>query len=546
MIKMMKLTGLLGLTLCATGFAETNVVKTATNGVAAVAQEKDWEPMPKPKILPDRYTLWHEEAAKGPHMKVVAATFFGGKGDEEFVAAGELTDGSVVAIGNAWGPEFPAQPATEVLGKGAYQGTNSTDGTDRSGIWVLYAAGLKSAKKVIRFDWGVAQISTGRVTPDGRSLILAGRAGAAFRAFAKNLSIQKVEVAEPTSGRTKGKAVATPSGDVYVAKLDAATGAIQWAFLWETAGKAPTDLWFDKTGAVYFDIRGLRKIDGAGKETKLVNAKSGNWLGVDPEDGGVYFGGDRNTKTRREPWRQPYLYKYNATGEKVWKLWEADPKDVGSDHAGLESDSAIRGVDTLSDGNLIVAGWSDGGNSVFWRQATDWKRNCPNGGFMSPWYPSGANSFGHLTVVNPKTLETKLHAWWVAVLPMSNAKPNRIKSARIHHVTALSQDAVAFTGDAGTGLIQTPNSFWKPTGTNYFYHGETLGVWDKDFKNLLFSSYLPACENVRVFPAKKGLLCVSRSTGGDTNEPRTPSPAQGTLQPFGGATDGHLLYLELP
>jgi hypothetical protein len=95
-------------------------------------------------------------------------------------------------------------------------------------------------------------------------------------------------------------------------------------------------------------------------------------------------------------------------------------------------------------------------------------------------------------------------------------------------------------------LIQTPNSFWKPSGTNYDYGGETLGVWDKEFKNLMFSSYLPGCENVRVFATKKGLLCVSRSGGTDGKEPPTPSPSLKTLQPFGGATDGNIICLETP
>jgi len=545
MHRTMTLAGLLGLLLHTVGYSETSTAQSVpglTSGVPAVVKEKDWEPMPKIKIAPDRYALWHAEAAKGPHMKVVAATFFGGKGYEEFLAAGELADGTLVAIGNAWGPEFPGTPPVDVLGKGAHQGTKPdreekgrlipVDSPDRAGFWVLYEAGVKRAKKAIRFDWGVAQISAGRVAADGRSLVLAGRAGTAFRALANNALIRKD--------------VSGGGPDVYVAKFDAVTGAIQWAYLWEGAGKAPADLWLDKAGSVYFDLNGLRRIGADGQELALVNTRAGKWLGVDPEDGSPYYGGDRNTHTRREPWRQPYLYKYNPAGERVWKLWEFDPKDVGSDHAGLESDSSVRGVDTLSHGNLIVAGWSDGGNSVFWRQATDWKRNCPISGFLWPWYPSGANSFGHLTVVNPKTLVTERHAWWVAVLPSTNAKANRIKTARIHRVTALTGDAVAFTGAASIGLIQTPNAFWKPSGTNYNYGAETLGVWDKEFKSLMFSSYLPGCENVRVFPAKKGLLCVSRSIGSDNRERPTPSPSQGALQPFGGATDGHLLYLELP
>jgi hypothetical protein len=544
-----RITVCLGLGLCLAGHMATGAAETPpgrTNSVPAAANARAWDPFPKIKIAPDRFTLWHAEAAKGPHLRVVAATFFGGKGYEEFLAAGELADGTLVAVGNAWGPEFPATPASAVLGRGAHKGAQpdrdekgrmvpAADSPDCTGFWVLYDAGLKSARKAIRFDWGVAKIAAGRLAPDGRALVLTGRAGAAFRAWAPNAAVQK-DLAG--GGET----------DAYVVKLDAATGALQWAFVWQGAGAAPTELWFDRAGAVYFDLKGLRRIDAEGKDLKLINAKTGKWLGIDPETGEAYYGGDRNTHTRREPWRQPYLYKYNAAGERLWKLWEFDPKDVGSDHAGLESDSSVCGVATLSDGNIVVAGWSDGANSVFWKHATDWKKNCPIGGFLWPWYPTGALSLGHLTVVNPKTLETKLHTWWCAVLPSSFAKANRINSARVARVTVLPGDAVAFTGGAATGLIQTPNAFWTPpVGTNACKYGaETLGVWDKAFTNLMFSSYLPGCQNARAFPAKKGLLCVSRSTGGDGREPATPSPSQGALQAFGGATDGHLIYLELP
>jgi hypothetical protein len=107
---------------------------------------------------------------------------------------------------------------------------------------------------------------------------------------------------------------------------------------------------------------------------------------------------------------------------------------------------------------------------------------------------------------------------------------------------------VAFTGGAATGLIQTPNAFWAPPATTnaYKYGAEAVGVWDRDFRNLMFSSYMPGCENVRLFAVRKGLLCASRSSGSDKRDPPTPSPSRGALQPFGGATDGHLLYMELP
>jgi len=64
-----------------------------------------------------RFEEFTAKAAQGEKLKTVAATYFGGPGIEEFVAAEGLPDGGVVAFGNAWGPEFPAEPAPVGLAK---------------------------------------------------------------------------------------------------------------------------------------------------------------------------------------------------------------------------------------------------------------------------------------------------------------------------------------------------------------------------------------------------------------------------------------------
>src|SRR6185295_19877728 len=66
-----------------------------------------------------RYEGYTDRAAQGPKMKLVAATYFGGEGLEEFIAARILPDGTILAFGNAWGPEFPGAPL--VLGKGEHR-----------------------------------------------------------------------------------------------------------------------------------------------------------------------------------------------------------------------------------------------------------------------------------------------------------------------------------------------------------------------------------------------------------------------------------------
>ncbi len=314
----------------------------------------------------------------------------------------------------------------------------------------------------------------------------------------------------------------------------------------EGAGAPPDELWQDKTGAVYFDVTGLGKISADGAEYRKVMDKTGagptGWYYVDAE-GNSYFGGDRNTHTNKEPWRQPFLYKYGPDGKKLWTLWETPPKEVGHDVGGFESDSGVRDVAFLPNGDLIAAGWSDGANSVFQRQATNWKKNAPFLGFTDPWYPHGAQGFGHLTIVEPKSLDTKGHFWWVSYLPASfGNKMNRTNNATLASILPLPDGAIAWTGSAATGMIQTPNSFVKYDGTGKS-SGATIGVFNADFSNLLFSSYLPGCSQLALGLEKNGVLVAGRCAPAGAS---LESYSVNALQPFGGATDAILISLQRP
>src|SRR3954469_238686 len=77
-----------------------------------------------------RYEGTTERVAAGPHLKLVAATYFGGDGLEEFIAARVLPDETIAAFGNAWGPAFPGSPV--LLGKGQHRGLKAVE-TDAKG-----------------------------------------------------------------------------------------------------------------------------------------------------------------------------------------------------------------------------------------------------------------------------------------------------------------------------------------------------------------------------------------------------------------------------
>jgi hypothetical protein len=203
-------------------------------------------------------------------------------------------------------------------------------------------------------------------------------------------------------------------------------------------------------------------------------------------------------------------------------------------------------------GELLVSGWSDGGNSVFPRQALDWHKPATGGGMgLQTWGMKRASSLGHIMRIDPKTWETKSHTWWAAFIPgwFSSARdrgaPNGLS---IEQIRVLNDGSVAIAGGSATGLIQTPNAFWLDPMTGNKYGGAYVSVFLPDLSNLLFSSYLPGCTPVAIGATRTGVAIVSRSTGDDASPGRpTSSPIKKAIQKeFGGHTDAHIVVLELP
>ncbi len=509
----------------------------------------------------EELTTW---AATGPKARVVAATFFGGNGCEEFLAGGQLANGQIVAIGNAWGPDFPASSKARVLGKGSHTGSNpfkvDKKGTnlvytcDTAGIVVLHAKDLSGVANAVRLDWGVGRFTTGQIVDGGKSILVAGVGG-------------------PGVASVIPKATA---GSVFLVKIDGKTLDIVAAVVLDVAADPKADpatstlpdrLYVDSTGSIVVpaatgayrvsaDLNTSARIEGIKGETGTAGVR-----GVDPNDGSIYFGGDRNTNTGKEPWRQPYLYKFDKDGKraerqgKPWALWEWPPKslrDGKSPGQGQVSDSSPRNGIVLANGDLLISGWSDGGNSVFTGQPTDLARGT--GAAASPfsvWGMKNANSIGYLMLIDGKSLDMKAWTLWVSYCPdtfplsRNRGAPN---FASIDTICLLADGAVGLSGSAATGLISTPNAFYQHGKSDQKYGGHTATIFSRDFKHLLFSSYMPGNDSVHVAPTRDGMLILGRSRGDDGRQP-TPvtTPVINAVQKEKkGDFDGHIVLLELP
>jgi len=526
-----------------------------------------------PSFAQQRYDNYTAAAAKGPHMKVEAATFFGGEGLEEFVAAGELKDGSIVAFGNAVGPEFPKSSGKVItLGIGKHAGLDPFEGAkpddkrrrnldfrddnpDIAGFVVVYDNSVKTVARVIRFDWNIASISAARIKPGSQTAIISGRATSNFT----DKSAKPNRTDAGTSTYTYGKVPCT--GDVFVAELDLVTGKLLWAHTLAGAGAPPREIWLDDQSRIVVPSAGLFRLSADGTTASRITDRAdkppGRWLGIDPSDGTFLYGGDRNTRTNKQPYRQPFLLRHNGKGEIIERYWEPNPKEIGSDAASLESDSSVRDIAFNKDGAAVVIGWSDGGNSVFPKQVGDWRQaDVPNAPLnMAPWGMKNANSLGHIMFVDLKNRKTRMHGWLAGYLPgnfvevRSRNAPNHLSLTQME---LLADESIAVTGAAATGLIQTPNALYKYPEDGPKYGGEFVTVLDANLSQMLFSSYVPGCSELRLAALKAGgLVVVGRSRGTDmsqnSNGPTaSPTTASAHQKKFGGNSDGNLFVLSPP
>ena len=517
-------------------------------------------------------TRW---AAEGPTMSLESATFLGTPSAENAVAVVPLPDKSVVVAGNAYGPAFFATMAPRILGKGSHSGAEPfTMQKDRKvlkpytpdmcGMLLVLTPDLRKVTQITRFQWGVATISAAALSQDRKALILGGYCkpdalkDVVPAARLKTYAQPAPEV--PADGRRRTPPAAGPA-PAYVMRLTLG-GAPQaeWCWVMEGATRVPEQLWQDKLGNVFFALDGFTQILADGSDLKKLTTK-GNLAGqsgirgFDPLDGGYFYGGDRNTHTGYQPWRQPFLYKCKPTGEKVWDLWGWDPKKCacGGTGNGLCSDASIRDVQVAPNGDLIMIGWSDGGNSVFTRQPYNLDLGAANAtGPFTTWGMKVANSLAYVLRIDGKSHAQTAWSYFIAYVPDTFADashrgaPNGVS---IDALRVLGDGTVALTGGAATGLISTPNAFYIHKGPGK-YGGKFAAVLNQDFSQMLFSSYLPGYESVTMAPVDGGVVVAgtARRDDGRTDQAPTPPPLKEALQSAfgGGQFDLHLMLLKSP
>jgi len=504
-----------------------------------------------------RYEELKKRFARGDHMTTVAATYFGGEGAEEFVAVGELKNGMIFAVGNAWGPQWPAGTTAKVLGRGRHTGAQVMHknrkgkeeiryNQDTAGFVLLYTPDLSRITNAWRMDWGVARFTDAKLDPVSGRLWISGIAGPHFQSL---------------KGHSPGVQTVKEG---FLMKMGSTIESIQALPVEGT----PIRLFPGEDGPPHVVVRGPARrkrkpavhylpIDRYGKigtPLTMTEPGKGGFLGRDPDGQHVYFGGDRNTHTGHQPWRQPFFYRMNLQKDKTLTLWEWNPKTCacGGNGNGLCSDTSATAFGIAANGDWYVTLWSDGGNSVAGKHPKDLSRGWEGKSAMniSTWGVKGANSFSWILRLDPTTYNVKEGTQWAAFLPDNFAGGgNRPNAAHIDRMGLLTDGSVILNGRAATGLVPTPHTYWERPGSyTGKMGGEYLTILLPDLSNARFSSYLPGYDQSTFTPITNRSLVIGgrtsayRLVGEEQARPYvTPRAAQTTYG--GGPRDAHLILL---
>ena len=500
------------------------------------------------------------KTSAGPKVATVSATFFGTPSEEAVLDGGFQNDGTVVVVGVAMGPQAPGGPRALVWGtdrpanRAAPQpGRGGRVGFDQlisirdnsAGFVVRFSPDLQRIVSASRFAFGTASINTCVVADDGR-VYVAGRCDG--QALRQASGTAPVVVSAGPGGRA-----GTGYADAYVACVAPAGDRVEWVHSLKDSTGEDGGLWLTARG-LYAQMGNLRRfsLDGTTMvDTGISGARGTVGVSVDPKTGRILRGGDRNTSTGREPYRNPFLHIHDETGKRLETLWNWDSKLIGTDKYRLVSDSSARMNTFAPNGDIVVAGWSDGGNTVFGRQpkALDEAHGAFRRGLGIDSAGMGVGSMCSIMQIDPKTYQVKAGTQWISFVPDDKetfgkqaGKPN---NAGAKALTFLDDGSLVMIGTAATGLIETPDSWYKYPGKGR-YGGWFLTIFTPEYNNLRFSSYLPGVERAKAVAKGQRVLLVSAAKVNDGHTPPSAMPAIGAIQKThaGGTFDGHIVVMD--
>lgn len=496
----------------------------------------------------------------------VVASYLGGRGDEVITGAAFLADGSLVLAGYVFGAPFDFGVREQVLGRDTppttFQMPQRRDRPNPPHIWqhregASFIARLsrdnRRIEQLVRFPWG-AGVITDLINDEQGNLFVTGLTGPNFSALPGQFPLRVVN-------DMRG------NHNAFVARLNPNLSGFAWGFtVSDDANMAPVmrDIgngiisWVGRFG-YHFNLSG-----------EIVNANPleavSRWnRGVCFRTFGFTTGFERDTNTGWEPWKQPTLHVRDGDGEVTHRLFEWQSHFAGTNWSRLISDSQARIITYDRNGNLIVGGWSDGGNSVWTRVGYDITRcvreasremlGRPTGLPFSSW-GAGVGSFAHINRIHSETANPIGYTLLASYLWNRNV-PNSIT---LHHIDTSPCNNLLIAGGSAWGLIETGSTRLnnRNADANDYIGGDFIMILDEDMTNLRFSSAIPGAARVRLHASSNhqgaGMRTASITRNGRTrvvffgaashDESFTPlNPVQGGFG--GGDLDGIFILLDM-
>lgn len=515
--------------------------------------------------------------------KLVTSTMLGTPGTEWFSGGGFQPDGTVVLAGVSLGPTLdfpgvrttvvgtdqpaPPAPVREVLktgeeGEPVYK-TYRWSHPQGTPFVVRLSPDTKKIISVSRLPWCSGGV-TGAWVDEAGNIYLAGPARAGIRQAGGDVKeldrTKRLERPPPKTPPPKADAPSAPNPDayeqVYVARLSPAGDKVIWIRLLDNPNSCtyPPDLGRDLKGRLVLTGPDQRVLSLDGQQLVQWHPISTNRFpspkcAIEPERGLVVFAGEHHWPTGHEPWRCPYVTINKPDGAGFLTLYDWPGPFVGG-AAGLVADSPLFGARFDLNGDLVLMGWSDGGNSVLYGEPLDVLRGAHMRGLgLSGAGVHGAIGFGYIVRVSTKTWRVIGGTMLCASTPQYG--PN---SMSVSDVYEAADRSLMMVGGSAWGAPQSPHNLCVGHPA-----GEYIAVLKKDCTTLRFGASMQACGDVELRSSRWGM-----ATGRQNGRPmalfltgavatnnvygrEAGPPAYEPLQPkhAGGHLDGYFTLLDL-
>lgn len=433
----------------------------------------------------------------------MVASYLGGQGDNHLIAGDFLPDGTLFLAGNAYGPGFSLPGITPtVLGSDTTppefsmpmrnDQANPPEAwkyRDGAGFIIALSSDYQQIARAIRLPWG-SGVVTDLVTDDRGHLFVTGTVGSQFSALGdfRELSPDDVEDA----------------GKIFFGRLKTDLSGFEWLLKLPDATDNTPQLRHIGEGVISLVGANGYHFDASGEILRAQPIGISNaWArGVCFKTFAHLVGHFHRSRTGWEPWHRPIVVIHNPDRSLRFRFYQWDARTVGTNWSRLVSDSRMQVATFDLNGQPIIGGWSDGGNSVWTRVPYDITRSAPaaiteNTGQSSglPFSTWGANvgSFAHLNRLDYETGNPLSYTLFIAYLASRNAP----SSVMMHNLDVTVDNELLISGSSAYGLIQTRDLVVNSLDYESDYIGnDYFALLNENWTDIRFSSAVPGSRQV--------------------------------------------------